>query len=640
MDTTRRDFLKSGGLASVGLLMSKGAFSSTLSDRTAEVSGNELLSLSYELLQQWADRLISLQFNDPKVPGLNGGILCPACSKVHGRIGDTIYPLMFLAEKKQEQKYLDAAILLYNWREKMVSFPDGSWVNDVLSANLWKGITVFGATSLCEALIYHGHLLDPKTRDAWRDRLYRATEFLTSIITMDYGNINYPVTSAYAYSLVGSYLNDEKFIKLGREFAHQSLDYFTEENSLLFGEGTPKRIKSPKGCYSIDLGYNVEESLPALVLYARLTGDKEVMDVVVRSLKSHLEFMLPDGAWDNSWGTRNFKWTYWGSRTSDGCQPAFALLSDEHPEFYQAALRNTKLLAQCSDNGYLYGGPHCQSYGILPCIHHAFTHCKALATILHKSDQVVSPNPVSRVTLPREKEYGVKSFPDIQTWLVSKGHWRGTITGYDREYYMKNGHATGGALAMLWHNKIGPVITASMNKYTTQESNNMHMDKGINNIPLTPRFELLEGNRLFMNISDLNADISFVENEDEIVFHVLAHLVDEDQNHPDEGSIKCALGYTFRSSGITIKADLFPLKPSQKIKFFLPIISTNNEKLDTISSKQMAIHKPGGMVNIETNVPIHILETDKGRIFNFVPGMEAVPIELSNDTVEIDIWVN
>jgi hypothetical protein len=31
-------------------------------------------------------------------------------------------------------------------------------------------------------------------------------------------------------------------------------------------------------------------------------------------MDTHLEFMLHDGAWDNSWGTRNFKWTYWGNR--------------------------------------------------------------------------------------------------------------------------------------------------------------------------------------------------------------------------------------------------------------------------------------------------------------------------------------
>ena len=44
-------------------------------------------------------------------------------------------------------------------------------------------------------------------------------------------------------------------------------------------------------------------------------------------METHLEFMLPDGAWDNSWGTRSFKWTYWGGRTSDGFMGGYYLMA-------------------------------------------------------------------------------------------------------------------------------------------------------------------------------------------------------------------------------------------------------------------------------------------------------------------------
>ena len=37
---------------------------------------------------------------------------------------------------------------------------------------------------------------------------------------------------------------------------------------------------------------------------------------------------LPDGAWDNSFGTRNYKWSYRGSRTSDGCAAGYGLADD------------------------------------------------------------------------------------------------------------------------------------------------------------------------------------------------------------------------------------------------------------------------------------------------------------------------
>lgn len=86
-------------------------------------------------------------------------------------------------------------------------------------------------------------------------------------------------------------------------------------------------LTSPNGCKGVDLGYNVEETIPSLVGYALVTGDKEALDIMEKTMKVHIEFMLPDGAWDNSWGTRNFKWTYWDSRTSDGCQAGFAALA-------------------------------------------------------------------------------------------------------------------------------------------------------------------------------------------------------------------------------------------------------------------------------------------------------------------------
>ncbi len=640
MNRSRRDFLKTGSVASAGLFMTTNAFAHPFDFTTNKYEGNELLSISDMLLKQWVDRLLTLQVKDPKLPGLHGGILCPACARIHGRVGDAIYPMLFLADKTQDQKYVDGAIMLYDWMERMVSLPEGSWVNDV-NVNDWKGTTVFGAIALCEALMSHGHLLNENTRNIWRTRLIKAVNYLPTIITMDFGNINYPITSAYAYSLIGTYLNDEKFIKLGREFAHNSLEYFTEKDTFLFGEGRPKLIKSPKGCYSIDLGYNVEESLPALTQYALHTNDKEVLEVVIKSLKTHMEFVLPDGAWDNSWGTRNFKWTYWGSRTSDGCQTAYALLADKVPEFYRVALQNTKLLANCTNNGYLYGGPHYVSHDILPCVHHAFSHSKAMATVLHNSERIEKMDLNDSISLPREKEYGVKPFSDIQTWLVSKDDWRGTITGYDREYNFKNGHATGGALSMLWHTKVGPIITASMNKYQTPESNNMQVAKGIHNIPLTPRFEFLdEDEHLFMNISDLKATIEYSETDKKIVFKVLSHLVDENQEHPKVGAMKCEMEYTFKNSKLILKAKVTRSGNSHKVKFYLPIISHNKEKTEMLSAKKMAIHKTGGVVIIESDKDINVKNVSKGRIFNFVPGMEAVPIEIQTNEVEVVLSVD
>ncbi|WP_431211296.1 hypothetical protein ACQ86N_36240 [Puia sp. P3] len=54
----------------------------------------------------------------------------------------------------------------------------------------------------------------------------------------------------------------------------------------------------------------MEETLPSLALYGLLNKDEELLQRLTAALRTHMEFMLPDGGWDNSWGTRNYKWTW------------------------------------------------------------------------------------------------------------------------------------------------------------------------------------------------------------------------------------------------------------------------------------------------------------------------------------------
>lgn len=110
------------------------------------------------------------------------------------------------------------------------------------------------------------------------------------------------------------------------------------ENGLLYGEGQPAEHVTKRGCRPVDIGYNAEESIPSLILYAKTVGDSKLTEKLKEILRKLLVFMLPDGAWDNSFGTRNYKWTYWGSRTSDGCQSAYGIWGDEEPVFHEAAM--------------------------------------------------------------------------------------------------------------------------------------------------------------------------------------------------------------------------------------------------------------------------------------------------------------
>ena len=159
---------------------------------------------------------------------------------------------------------------------------------------------------MAEGLKNHGALLDNNFKSELTARLKRAGDYICTNFNMEYGNINYPVTGAYALSLLGEMLDEPKFKAKSKELAHETLRFITVKDSFLSGEGGPLYNPSKKGCFSVDLGYNVEESLPSLVMYGLLTKDEEVLNAVVRSMQTHMEFMLPDGAWDNSWGTRDF----------------------------------------------------------------------------------------------------------------------------------------------------------------------------------------------------------------------------------------------------------------------------------------------------------------------------------------------
>ena len=91
------------------------------------------------------------------------------------------------------------------------------------------------------------------------------------------------------------------FQKEARQIAADLKNFFTENDTFLYGEGPNISSKTKNGCLPVDLLYNVEESLPNMVYYALMAKDTDLLTLVDRSMATHLEFMLPDGAWDNSW---------------------------------------------------------------------------------------------------------------------------------------------------------------------------------------------------------------------------------------------------------------------------------------------------------------------------------------------------
>jgi hypothetical protein len=587
-----------------------------------------------DLLTDWCDGMLAVQIDDPGNLEVHGALGCPACNKIHGRCMDAVYPFLYMADKTGEKKYLEAGIKVMEWADNVTS-DDGSWTV-IPDPKSWKGITVFGAIALAEALHHHGHLLGEDKKHDWIERLKKAGDFIFKNFTMSYSNINYGFTAVYGLNLLGKVLNNPSYVDRSRELAKEVKKYFTEPNKLLFGEVKPIDRKSARGLNGVDLGYNVEESLNGVVLYALEENDEELLQLLTRSMESHMEFMLPDGAWDNSWGTRQNKWSYWGSRTTDGCQPAFSMMADRNPAFGTAAIRSTELLKRCTSDGLLHGGLHYVSHGVKPCVHHTFAHAKSLAFVLNAGKKVAKVN--DRISLPRDQEYGVKEFPEIATWLLSKSLWRCTVTAYDC-LYLKRPYvqqATGGLLAVLYHQKVGLLFAASMARYIMVEKNNQQPNPG-EDFALTPRIESFNGDRWYTNLYDLKAQVKVEENDQRIQIDVQAALIDEDRLKVEGTASNFLISYTIHKDYIEFKAK--PVNSETIVlptALVLPVMSPTGEKVTQVSPTHIEIEKLEGNVVLKSNVALTIKAMEKERVFNMVPGVEAVPIFAEFNSEESD----
>lgn len=617
----RRSFVQLSAAASIALGF-------PLYGCSSNTKNNSRVLTAYEeqvaaLLKEWCDGMIAVQTNNPEDLKVHGALHCPACDKIHGRCMDAVYPFLYMADTTGERKYIDAAIDVMKWSEN-VSMPDGSWTV-IPNPKSWKGITVFGAIALGEALHHHGHVLPAEIKEKWTQRLNQAAEFVHKNFTIDYSHINYAFTAVYALNFLGRFFENEAYINHSKTLAKEVPNWLTSPNKLLFGENKPADVPSAKGLLPVDLGYNVEETLNGLVQYAVLEKDEELLQLLTKSLEGHLEFMLPDGAWDNSWGTRQNKWSYWGSRTTDGCQPAFALMADRNAAFGTAAIKNTELLQRCTVDGLLAGGLHYESHGVKPCVHHTFAHAKSLAFLLDNTAKL--PELSKEKPLPRSTSDGVKYFPELDVWLAARGNWKATISSYDVVFKKKYSQAaTGGALAVLWHERVGPIFTASMAEYVLAEINNQQPQPDGEDIPLTPRIEVSKEQQWFSNLFDLKAHVAFADDGETIQFEVTTNLTDREGERLPQGEY--GLQYNFSKDKTIVRAKLQnDTSMLHEASVLLPVISPTGEKVSQTAENRIEIQKDAALVVVEANVPISVRQTKKERVFNMVPGMEAVPIQ-------------
>ena len=373
----------------------------------------------------------------------------------------------------------------------------------------------------------------------------------------------------------------------------------------------------------MDLGYNVEESLNGVVHYALHVGDGPLLDLLTKSLEGHLEFMLPDGGWDNSWGTRQAKWSYWGSRTTDGSQPAYAMLANRNPAFATAAIRTTELLERCTaDNGLLYGGLHYAEHGVPPCIHHTFAHAKPLTALLDGPDEWTALD--DETSLPREVATGVQHFAEIDVWLLSRGPWRATLSTYDFIYKDYCFQGTGGALNVLYHEVVGPLFLASMATYRLVEKFNQQLDPDGEDYALTPLLETTIDGKWYTNLYDLGARMEVADEQTAIISRASVQLLDKEQSPPAFGSVRHEISY--RISAAEVEVSVQGGSSAARTRLALPLVSPTTDEVKRVDDQTLHLLKPGGTVVVVADGLLGIDDTERERVFNLVPGVQALPL--------------
>ena len=555
--------------------------------------------LAERLLRKWCEGLYSHQIRETGDKRADGAFICPACGKIHGRSADAIYPFMTMYSMTSDDKWLKASEALFSWSEEVVSSADGSYINDIDSD--WRGITVFALISFMDALTHHGGIMPDGFRRQLEARSFKAASYLAEHDEYKSNNVNYPISIALALYMAGIYFGNDGFIIKSREY-EEIIPTVITDNALLLGEGVPREKVSGRGCRSVDIGYNAEESIPSMIRLASISDDKALMALAARLAEAHMSFMLPDGGWDNSFGTRAFKWTYWGSRTSDGAAAALLMLPDSGHGFASAAYRNLALMERCTYDGLLYGGPDLLAAGQSPCIHHTFTHAKIPALII---DEKLAGTACDSVAAGK----GVKFFPEIDTYRIWTEGFSSTVTGYDWSY-MKGGHVSGGTMSLLYCNDIGPILISSMPEYSIKEANNQQVpSQDVIHECLAMRIEACVDGTLFSSIYDTQASMK----RDDSRVMCEGYLSDIDCIR---SSIPYSIDYLFSDDEIAIKASL------KDGSLVMPVASRADEAVECSGS--MISFARGFDIKVETGS--YTLPYGTERIFNLVPGFQALKI--------------
>jgi len=568
------------------------------------------------LLTRWCDGLVSHQLSFPDDRGLDGAMVCSACAYLHGRIGDTVYPFVVQWNRTGDEKYLRAARKAIGWCEANTLCSDGSFMNDLKTP--WNYITVFSQIAIGKTLREFGPRLPEDFRRQLETTYARQSRWLYTCFqspkTAAAVEVNYWGNQAEAMAEAGVRLHEPKYTAEAQKIVDTRLKRLFAADGMLMGEIVPADRKSDvRGLAAVDLGYNLEETLPAMLAAAEVLGDKAFEQQVVSSVLAHLEFLLPDGAIDDSAGSRGYKWTYAGSRTADGVLPLLAKLEKRGvPWARRAADRVIALQARLTGgDGLLYGGLYYRDAGEPACLHQTFTHVKGLAEYVSLVADV--PRPTADEPMPRERTNRVVSRPSMGAELAAVGSWRATFSVSDAYVLPEDARRLsvgGGSPTLLWHEKAGLMLAATQAEFFFLETTNQQETRREREIlSATPRLETDDG---FTNVQDFDVKVESGLSEGVYEYSAKGVLT----SLKGEKGAPFGIVYRLTETGLEVTA-----KAGCACRYYLPVVGGNDTAI-AVSGKTATIRRGGNTFALTSSAPLTTRRTERGnRSFTTIGGL-------------------
>ena len=446
-----------------------------------------LQALYLEALQPLVDQLVSTQITDPDDPDY-GALVSPSTNPQphprHSRAAEAVYPLAVAYRHTRDERFRNAAILLGNWLVG-IQQDNGAWGENWPNHDGWNGTTADQLISLAGALDLLREELDASDRQAWDRAISRAADFSLERFYPGSSNINYIPTAAVGLVLAHRAVESPRAAWLDK--AEDLIAHVTSQinaDNFIVGEG--------KG---VDLGYNIAQTIGFIAWYGILQETPQTVELAASLLKTHQHFMYPNGAIDNSWGTRSFKWTLEsGTKTAPGVHFTFGLLADQDPSLHRGArlaldwLENHAL----DDKNRVVYGPHAYLHenSNPPSNYGTFARAQSIATAIEYGPEATELAPI-----PAEQPNWVRFFPTTQTAVLRTEKVMATLTAYANNLrYPLESAVRGGSTTVVWWDGYGPDGFLQLSSQTVyRRIEQRHMPDGIDPLPLTPRIETASG---------------------------------------------------------------------------------------------------------------------------------------------------